>query len=282
MKQEQYYELSNEERIPKLGFGTWLAEDGDEATNAVKEALKVGYNHIDTAMAYDNEDSVGNAIASSGIPREDIYITSKLANSVRGYEETVKAVFESLSKLQTKYLDLFLVHWPNPLKYRENWREALSESWRALEDLYEDGILRSIGVSNFEPHHIDALMETSAIEPMINQIRISPGDEPEEIIEYCKEKNILLQAYSPLGHGRLFANQELKDLANKYNKKPSQLAIRWSLQKGYLPLPKSVTPARIKENLDVFDFEISPEDMEIISKTESSFDGPVRPDETNF
>lgn len=175
-----------------------------------------------------------------------------------------------------------MIHWPNPLKYRENWREALSESWRALEDLYEDGILRSIGVSNFEPHHIDALMETSAIEPMINQIRISPGDEPEEIIEYCKEKNILLQAYSPLGHGRLFANQELKDLANKYNKKPSQLAIRWSLQKGYLPLPKSVTPARIKENLDVFDFEISPEDMEIISKTESSFDGPVRPDETNF
>lgn len=282
VKEQLYYNLNNDVSIPSLAFGTWQVEDGKVAVTSIKEALRVGYRHIDTAMMYGNEESVGKAVKLSEVPREDIFITSKLANVIRGYDETIKAVNESLDKMETDYLDLYLIHWPNPVKYRKQWKKANAESWRALEDLYKARKLRSIGISNFQPHHIDALLETATVKPMVNQIRLCPGEEPMETIQYCKDKNMLIEAYSPLGKGRIFEDEVLKGLADKYNKSTSQISLRWSLQKGYLPLPKSVTPSRIKENFDVFDFEIEPEDMDIITNLESCFEGPILPDETNF
>ncbi len=282
MNNKHFYKLSNDVSIPVLGFGTWKAENGDEAISAVSEALQAGYRHIDTAIMYGNEESVGEAVKASGISREEVFITSKLSNTVRGYEETIKAVNESLERIQTNYIDLFLIHWPNPIKFRDNWKEKNAESWRALEDLYKEGKLKAIGISNFEPHHMDALLETATIKPMVNQIRVCPGDEPMEIIKYCDDKNILIEAYTPLGRGKLLNNEVLKELSKKYNKTTAQLAIRWHLQKGYLPLPKSVTPERIKENFEVFDFEISSSDMDTMSKIESCFDGPIVADEIPF
>lgn len=282
MNNKQFYKLSNDVLIPVLGFGTWKAENGEEATNSVSQALQVGYRHIDTAIMYGNEESVGDAVKTSGIPREEIFITSKLSNTVRGYDETINEVNESLKKIQTSYIDLFLIHWPSPIKFRDNWKEKNAESWKAFEDLYKEGTLKAIGISNFLPYHIDALLETANISPMVNQIRVCPGDEPMETIEYCKDKGILIEAYTPLGRGKLLTNKTLIDLGKKYNKSTAQLAIRWHLQKGYLPLPKSVTPERIKENFEVFDFEISSSDMDTMSKIESCFDGPIVPDEISF
>lgn len=282
MNNKHFYKLSNDVSIPVLGFGTWKAENGKEATSSVSQALQAGYRHIDTAMMYGNEESVGDAVKSSGIPREEIFITSKLDNIVRGYDETIKSVNESLKKLQTNYIDLYLIHWPNPIKFRDNWKEQNAESWRALEDLYKEDKLKSIGISNFEPHHMDALLETATIKPMVNQIRVCPGDEPMEIIKYCDDKNILIEAYTPLGRGKLLNNEVLKELSKKYNKTTAQLAIRWHLQKGYLPLPKSVTPERIRENFEVFDFEINSKDMDTMSNIESCFDGPIVADEIPF
>ena len=282
MSKKLNYTLSNNLSIPSLAFGTWQAEDGPMAVNAVTSALDAGYRHIDTAMMYGNEESVGKAVKLSNIPRNEIFITTKLNNQIRGYDETIKAIKERLELMDTDYLDLFLIHWPNPVKFRDNWKALNAESWRAFEDMYKEGNLKAIGVSNFEPHHMDALLETASITPMVNQIRICPGDEPTEIIEYCNKKNILIEAYTPLGKGRLFDNQDLINLASKYGKTVAQLIIRWHLQKGYLPLPKSVTPARIQENFQVFDFAIDKNDMEFMSNIESSFDGPIMPDEIAF
>lgn len=280
--QVKVYNMHNGINIPSIGFGTWQTPNGQVALDSVKEALKVGYRHIDTAAVYGNEESVGSAMKESNLPREEIFLTTKLWNSIRGYDNTIKAFHESLKKLQTDYLDLYLIHWPNPIDFRDNWKEANAESWRAFEDLYKEGKIRAIGVSNFMPRHIDALLETATIVPMVNQIRLCPGENQDETINYCNAKNILIEAYSPLGTGRVFENQELKELASKYNKSIAQICLRWSLQKGYLPLPKSVTSSRIKENFEVYDFEIDSKDMDVLSNIESCFGGPRNPDETTF
>lgn len=259
------YILSNGVQIPCIGFGTWQVEDGDEAYNSVLEALKVGYRHIDTAQAYGNEQSVGRAVKDSGVPRGDIFITSKLANPVRGYEETIKSFNDSLKKLDTDYMDLFLVHWPRPHMYRDEWQQKNADSWRAMEELYKEERVRAIGISNFHPHHIRELMKTAAVAPMVNQIRLCPGDTQDEVVDYSRDMGMLLQAYSPMGVGRIFEVPEMKELSEKYGKTIGQIAIRWSLQRGYLPLPKSVTPARILENTQVFDFELSEEDVQKIA-----------------
>ncbi len=282
MNQELNYTLSSGLSIPSLAFGTWQAQNGPIATNAVTEAFNVGYRHVDTAIGYGNEESVGKAVKLSKVPREDIFITTKLDNQTRGYDETIKAINKSLEIMQVDYIDMFLIHWPNPIKFRDNWKASNAETWRAFEDMYRAGKIKAIGVSNFEAHHIDALLETATITPMVNQIRISLGDEPMDIIEYCREKNILIESYSPLGKGNLFNNQDLINIASKYNKSVTQLIIRWHLQKGYLPLPKSVTPSRIQENIKVFDFEIKEDDMNFMSNMESPFDGPIMPDEIAF
>lgn len=258
------YSLSNGVQIPCIGFGTWQTPNGEVAVSAIKQAIALGYRHIDTAAGYGNEESVGIAVKQSGIARESVFITSKLQNSMHGYENTMAAFERTMANLDMDYLDLYLIHWPNPIKYRNCWQEANSGSWKAFEELYASGRIRSIGVSNFHPRHIDALLKTATIPPMVNQIRLCPGETQDEVVDYCKARDILLEAYSPLGTGSIFKVSELQSIAQKYGKTIAQICIRWSLQMGFLPLPKSVTESRIKENAAVFDFELSEDDVRTI------------------
>lgn len=276
------YELSNGLNIPKIGFGTWQTPDGDVAESSVTHALKAGYRHIDTAAIYGNEESVGRAIKKSGIDRSELFITTKLWNNNHSYEKAKLAIDESLAKLDLDYVDLYLIHWPNPVDLRPDFATGNAESWRAMEEAVAESKIKAIGVSNFHPHHIDALLETTKIKPVVNQIFLNPSDMQPEIVSYCREKDILLEAYSPLGTGKIFEVDSLKELAAKYNKTVAQVVLRWSLQHGFLPLPKSVTESRIKENIQVFDFELSEEDMETIDQLRGTAGLALNPDETTF
>lgn len=259
------YKLSNGVGIPCVGFGTWQTPDGETAVKAVTAALEAGYRHIDTAEGYGNEGSIGEALAASGIERGGLFLTSKLKNDYRGYDMTMRAFEQTLKDLRTDYLDLFLIHWPNPLKYRDEWQRHNAETWRAFEELYKAGKIRAIGVSNFRPHHLEELAKTAEIMPMVNQIRLCPGCTQDEVVEYSRSKGMLLEAYSPLGIGKIFEVPEMQELAKKYDRSIAQICIRWSLQNGWLPLPKSVTPSRIEENTRVFDFTLSDEDIKLIA-----------------
>ncbi len=263
--QNDVYKLSNGVEIPCIGFGMWQTPDSEVGVNAVKSAIKAGYTHIDTAQVYGNEDCVRLGIAESGVDRKDLFITTKLWNNNHSYDLTMSSFNESLKKLGTDYVDLFLIHWPNPAAFRDHWEEANAESWKAMEELYEAGKIRAIGISNFRQHHIEALLKTAKIEPMVNQIRLCPGCTQDEVVDYCISQGIVVEAYSPLGTGKIFDVPEMKKLAEKYGKTIAQICIRWSLQRGYLPLPKSVTPERIEENLKVFDFELEEADVNLIA-----------------
>lgn len=276
------YTLSNNVTIPELGFGTWQTPDGDVAVASVKKALEVGYRHIDTAQGYKNEASVGQAIKESGIPREELFLTTKLWNANHSYDLVMSSFEESLEKLQTDYIDLFLIHWPNPVAFRDNWQTANAETWRAFEELYQAGKIKAIGVSNFLPHHFEELKKTATIFPMVNQIFLAPGELQEEVVTYSQEHDVLLEAYSPLGTGKIFDVPEMKALAEKHQKSIAQVALRWSLQHGFLPLPKSVTPSRIEENIHVFDFELSEEDMKTIDQLDGVVGKATNPDTTGF
>lgn len=276
------YKLSNGVEIPCIGFGTWQVHSGEEAVSSILRALQAGYRHIDTAQLYGNEESVGTAVKESGIPRKNIFITTKLANKEHGYDKTMAAFEKSLKKLGTNYLDLFLIHWPVPAAFHDNWQEANAGSWKAFEELYSAGRVRSIGISNFHPHHIKALMETALITPMVNQIRLCPGDTQDEVVNYCRSMGIQLEAYSPLGVGKIFEVPEMQALAKKYGKSIAQICIRWSLQRGYLPLPKSVTPERIKENADVFDFELEDDAVQLIAGLKGCVGYSTDPDTITF
>ena len=278
----QNYTLANGVQIPAIGLGTWQTPDDEAGYQAVLSALKLGYRHIDTAQGYRNEDIVGRAVVDSGISREEIFITSKLDNPNHGYENTLRSFEGTLQQLGTDYVDLFLIHWPNPLQYRETWQKTNAETWKAFEELYHAGKIRAIGISNFRQHHIDELMKTAEVTPMVNQIRLCPGDTQDELVNYCKERNILLEAYSPLGTGQIFKVPEMQALAEKYNKSIAQICIRWSLQNGFLPLPKSVTAGRIRENMDVFSFELSDEDVRLISGLTGCVGLSKDPDTTNW
>ena len=262
------YTLANGVKIPIVGFGTWQTPDGEVAEKSVIEALKAGYRHIDTAAAYGNEESVGRGIAKSGIAREDIFVTTKLWNANHSYELAKKAIDESLNKLGLYYLDLYLIHWPNPKEFRDHWEEANQQTWKAMEEAVDEGKIRALGISNFLPHHIDSLLETARIKPVVNQIFLNPSDRQEEVVTYNQTHDILSEAYSPLGTGKIFSIPELKDIAEKYNKTIAQVVLRWSLQHEFLPLPKSVHAERIVENAQLFDFELSKEDMAAIDQLE--------------
>ena len=276
------YKLSNGVQIPCLGFGTWQTPDGDVAVSSVRCAIEAGYRHIDTAQAYGNEESVGQGIRESGIPREELFITTKLWNQNHSYELALKTFDESMKKLGLDYLDLFLIHWPNPIAFRDHWQKANADSWKAMEKLYEEGRIRAIGVSNFRPHHLDELAKTANIAPMVNQIRLCPGDTEDEVVDYCRAHGLLLEAYSPMGTGKIFSVPEMQALAEKYQRPVAQICIRWSLQRGYLPLPKSVTPARIQENLRVFDFELEDKDVQMIADLKGCVGYASDPDTTRF
>lgn len=278
---EQYL-LSNDVQIPVIGFGTWQTPSDETGVNAVITALQSGYRHIDTAQGYRNEQAVGEAIRRSGMDREDIFITSKLDNPMHGYDNTMRSFERTLEKLETDYLDLFLIHWPNPLQYRSSWEKTNAETWLAFEELYEAGKIRAIGISNFRQHHIDELLKTARIVPMVNQIRLCPGDMQADLVLYCRQRDILLEAYSPLGTGKIFDVPEMKALAQKYGKSIAQICIRWSLHNGWLPLPKSVTPERIRENIDVFDFDLEREDIKLIAGLKGCVGLSQDPDTTNW
>lgn len=256
--------LSNGTSIPCLGFGTWKTP-AEEAARSVAEALRVGYRHIDTATAYGNEGGVGQAIAESGIPREEIFLTSKLWNPHQGYQSTLDAFARTLEALRTDYLDLYLIHWPHDPKYFDNWEEMNLETWRAFEELYESGAIKAIGVSNFRPRHLANIMKHAKIMPMVDQVEIHPGMPQDELIAFCREHNMVVEGWSPLSTGRIFSVPEVQEIAQKYGKSIAQVCLRWSVQRGVIPLPKSVTPARILENSQVFDFELEEADMQRIS-----------------
>ncbi|MGN1400160.1 MAG: aldo/keto reductase [Bacillus sp. (in: firmicutes)] len=275
------YTLHNGVAIPRVGFGTWQTPDGDVAKVSVLSAIENGYRHIDTAAVYGNEQSIGNAIKESGVKREDLFITSKLWASERGYETTLAAFEETMKKLDLEYLDLYLIHWPAK-KGNEGWEQENNDTWRAFEKLYKEGRIKAIGVSNFMVHHLEALMEHAEIKPMVNQIEFHPGQMQTEVAEYCKQNDILVEAWSPLGTGRMLNNEQLISIAEKYNKSVAQLCIRWCLQNDVLPLPKSVTPSRITENADVFDFEISAEDMKTINEMPYFGGSGLDPDNVPF
>lgn len=276
------YKLSNGVEIPCIGFGTWQTPDGDVCVSSVLSAIEAGYRHIDTAQGYGNEESVGLAVKKSGIDRKKLFITSKLTNSEHGYERTLAAFEETMKKLDMDYLDLYLIHWPNPIAFRDHWQEANAGTWKAFEELYKAGRIRAIGISNFRPHHIEELMKTATVAPMVNQIRLCPGETQDEVVDYCRSHNIQLEAYSPLGVGKIFEVPEMKALAEKYGKSIAQICIRWSLQRGYLPLPKSVTPSRIKENTQVFDFELEAADVQLIADLKGCVGYLSDPDTTTF
>lgn len=267
--------------IPMLGYGTWQIPDGDEVKNAVKCALDAGYRHIDTAAIYRNEVGVGEAIRESGIPREEIFLTSKVWNKCRGYDMAMSGFERSLEKLGVDYLDLFLIHWPASAKQYENWDEVNLETWRALTDLYKAGRIKAIGVSNFKPHHLKSLLKTE-VAPMINQIEYHPGWNNRETVEFCRENGIALEAWSPLGSGRVLSDGMLCRIAKKNGVSVAQLCIRRCLQNGVIALPKSVTPERIKSNFDVFDFEISEEDMNAINNMPTIGYSGLDADEVDF
>ena len=255
------FTLKNGVEIPCIGFGTWQTPDGETAVKSVEAALACGYRHIDTAAAYGNEQSVGKAIRESGVKREELFVTSKLWNDSHGYEKTMKAFERTMEDLGLEYLDLYLIHWPRPAQFHDDWEEANNGTWQAFEELYRANKIRAIGVSNFMPHHVDALLKKAKVAPMVNQINYHPGLMQKDVVDYCAKHGIFIEAYSPLGTGKMLGNPMLLEIAEQYGKSVAQVCIRWVLQNGALPLPKSVTPARIEENTKVFDFEISAGDM---------------------
>ena len=276
------YTLRNGVRIPCIGFGTWQTPDGDIAANSVREAITCGYRHIDTAAVYGNEESVGRGIRESGVSRDDLFITTKVWNTDHGYEETLRAFDASMERLQLDYCDLYLIHWPAPAAIRNCWKEKNAETWRAMEKLYQEGRIRAIGLSNFWPHHIDALLETAVIMPMVNQIRLNPTDQHVDVASYSQKLGMLLEAYSPLGTGDVLSQPEIIRIAQKYKKSAAQVCVRWSLQMGYLPMPKSITSERIRNNAMVFDFTLDEGDMSLLATMENRLGPSNHPDKVNF
>ncbi|MFX0019390.1 MAG: aldo/keto reductase [Candidatus Hermodarchaeota archaeon] len=266
---EEKYTLSNGVEIPKLGLGTWFISNKD-IEQAVKDAAKIGYRHIDTAQAYGNESGVGEGIRACGVKREDMFVTTKLAAEVKSYKEAVASIDKSLKILGLDYIDMMIIHSPQPwTEFREEdpYFEGNREAWRALEEAYNNGKLRAIGLSNFEKADIDNILEFCSVKPMVNQILAHISNTPKELIQYCQEKGILVEAYSPIAHGELMKNQEVIKIAEKYGVSVPQLSIRYDLQLGLLPLPKTANPAHMKNNADV-NFVISEEDMEFLKNVD--------------
>jgi len=259
------FALSNGVEIPKLGLGTWMIED-DNVAQAVCDAVAVGYRHIDTAQGYMNERGVGEGIRTCGIPREEIFVTTKLDAFTKDYDGTVAAIDGSLQKLGLDYIDLMIIHSPQPwtdFRKGEHFFEGNREAWRALEDAYKAGKLRAIGVSNFEQVDLDNILEHCTVKPMINQILAHISNTPKELIAYCQQNDILVEAYSPVAHGEMLKNEEIAAIAKRYEVSIAQLCIRYCLQLGMLPLPKTANPEHMYENSKV-DFEISEVDMDIL------------------
>lgn len=266
--------LNNGVKMPWLGFGVFKVKDGDEVVSAVKTAIEAGYRSIDTAKVYNNESGVAQGIRESGIAREDLFITTKVWNSDQGYESTLAAFEESMKRLELEYLDLYLIHWPVKGKYKD--------TWRALEKLYKEGRVRAIGVSNFQIHHLEDLLMDATVKPAVNQVELHPLLTQKELRDYCSTHGIQIEAWSPLGQGNLMEHPLLQDIAAKYGKSPAQVILRWDLQNGIVTIPKSVTPERIHANTELYDFELTTEEIEQINALNENKRFGSDPDNFNF
>jgi len=254
-----YKTLHNGNQIPQLGYGVWKVPN-DEASSAVEAAIKTGYRLIDTATIYRNERGVGDAIAKNIVPREDLYVTTKVWNADQGYDQTISAYHDSLEKLGLSYVDLYLIHWPTP-KY-----DTYIETYKALEKLYHEEKVKAIGVCNFDIEHLERIMEECTIIPTVNQVECHPYLQQKELRDFCHKHHIQLEAYSPLMNGKtVLQDTEITALAEKHNKTPAQIILRWHIQSDHIVIPKTVTPSRMEENLNVFDFNLTDNDMKIIS-----------------
>lgn len=268
------FKLHNNVEMPYLGLGTYQADNDDEVVEAVKYALETGYRHIDTAAVYENEKGVGKAIAESPVEREDIFITSKVWNSDQGYDSTLKAFDASLERLGVDYLDLYLIHWPVVGKYKD--------TWRALEKLYKEERIRAVGVSNFLQHHLEDLMKDAETVPMVNQMEFHPYLVQQDLIDFCTSKNIQYESWSPFMQGELFELDLTSELEKKHNKSVAQIVLRWNFQKGVVCIPKSVHKKRIKSNSEIFDFELSKEDMDYLDGLDRNHRTGADPDSFDF
>lgn len=257
--------LSNNNKIPCIGFGTWKLKNNDETSEIIKEAIKCGYRHFDTAFAYGNEEAVGKGLKESKINREELFITGKLWNDDRGYDNIINACKRTINNLQCDYLDLYLIHWPASKTVHDDWIEINNETWKAFEYLYQNGYVKAIGVCNFKKNQLEELLKSAKIKPMVNQIEFHIGFRQEETVDYCNKNNILVEAWSPLGSGKILKVESLKEIADKYNVSVAKLCLRWCLQNGTIPLPKSKNIERMQDNLDIFNFEISEEDMQMLN-----------------
>lgn len=267
---EEYYTLSNGIKIPKLGLGTWFIPD-ETVSQAVKAAVKVGYRHFDTAQAYGNERGVGEGIRTCGVPREELFVVSKVAAEHKTYEEAKAGIDETLKKMGLDYLDMMIIHSPQPwaeVNHSENrYKEGNRQAWKALEEAYSEGKLRAIGVSNFQIEDLESLMETAKVKPMVNQILCHISNTPLELIEFCQKNQILVEAYSPIAHGEILNQPEVKAIADHYGVTVPQLCVRYTLQLGTLPLPKTANPEHMWDNAKV-DFVIADSDMEQLKAVE--------------
>ncbi|MBZ6006814.1 aldo/keto reductase [Paraclostridium bifermentans] len=263
---KQFTNLSNGVKIPLVGFGTYKSGNDEDTSEIVKNALEIGYRMIDTASFYGNEKGIGKGIKESKIDREEIFLVTKLWNEDHGYDSTIKAFNKSLKNLDVDYIDLYLIHWPNKLNV---------ETWKAFEYLYSIGKVKAIGVCNFKINHLEELKKIATIMPMVNQVEMHPFSIKSEMIRYCKENDIQVIAWSPISRGRIFSNDLMINLAEKYNKTIAQVVLRWHIQKGVIPIPKSSNENRIKENIGIFDFEISTEDIIKIDLLNEGYDVSV-------
>ncbi|MFB6801573.1 aldo/keto reductase [Peribacillus butanolivorans] len=266
--------LHNGVKMPQVGFGVFKVKNGSETVESVKKAIEVGYRSIDTAAVYENEEGVGQAIRESGISREELFITSKVWNTEQGYETTLQAFDDSLKRLGLEYLDLYLIHWPG--------KDIYLETWKALEKLYNEGKVKSIGVSNFHVHHLEKLLANSEIKPVVNQIELHPLLTQVEIRDYCEKHDIKVEAWSPLGRGNLIEEPTINHIAKKHGKSSAQVLIRWHLQHEIVVIPKSITPSRIEENAQVFDFSLSLNEMNQIDALNKNERFGSNPDEILF
>ncbi|MBY9082515.1 aldo/keto reductase [Paenibacillus sp. HN-1] len=265
--------LNNGVAMPRFGLGTYKAS-GDEVERAVEASLEIGYRSIDTASLYGNEAQVGRAIRGSGIRRNELFITTKVWNDDQGYDKALAAFERSRELLGLEMVDLYLIHWPGVTKYKD--------TWRALERLLEEGSVRAIGVSNFQIHHLEALMQVSGTVPAVNQVELHPRLRQRPLHDFCLLNNIQIEAWSPLMRGNLEELTELQPIAAKYGKSPAQVILRWQLQSDIITIPKSVTPSRIKENSEIFDFELLPEELEILDSMDKGIRTGTHPDDLLF
>ena len=263
MTDQLFLKMNDNCQIPVVGLGTWKSEPGKTTSQAVLDSLEAGYRHIDTARAYDNETDVGRAVNDSGLPREDLFITTKLWNQHQGYEEAIEACEKSLNRLNCDYIDLYLIHWPL--------REKRNHSWKAFIELRDRDLCKSIGVSNFTIEHLAEIEAKFGILPAVNQVEFHPYHYQKELLDYCNSKNIIIEAYSPLVHAKRMDEPKLGAISEELGKTPAQVLIRWSIQRGMVVLPKSVNKSRIVENFSVFDFDIPDSMMKKLDELDESF-----------